>query len=419
VDGRRVTVRAGSDRAVLPVVAVEPFLTQIEWRSTTAWISSGEVQIETPGKFRVCWGREGADGGDETEFFLETANVTFEEPLNFEANLSLTTTVPDATAPVVLTLEPLPALAGTAAMVAPTEVRLRVRDTSLLSWYDALSRDVLDGALAETSFTMCGRLFLELWAEDGHFPVPKCTISATYTTPLLGAAPMRDIILHYPAGYGLKAGIRYGLVFYARMNHANTDDVLLDFDVLCPAEGCAPLPPYATAAHAELAPDINVEAVTGGTEMPTIDDAEIYTKSIPRAGNVDVKVLMSGQNYKRGYVVRLWLMPLSIWDISGVECGTCINMTTFAAAEPFADSAVYFKLKRAKEDQTIGLRIPELPLEGWEATPWLLQVTDTDDLYPAVQLIGLDQRTVPARLSSSIVAAGNDRDIVDRTLPWR
>ena len=74
------------------------------------------------------------------------------------------------------------------------------------------------------------------------------------------------------------------------------------------------------------------------------------------------------------YVVRLWLMPLSIWDISGVECGTCINMTTFAAAEPFADSAVYFKLKRAKEDQTIGLRIPELPLEGWEATPWLIQV---------------------------------------------
>ena len=57
-------------------------------------------------------------------------------------------------------------------------------------------------------------------------------------------------------------------MFYARMNHANTDDVLLDFDVLCPAEGCAPLPPYASAAHTEVAPDINVRGERGGVWWP-------------------------------------------------------------------------------------------------------------------------------------------------------
>ena len=117
--------------------------------------------------------------------------------------------MPEQIAPVVITIDRVTPSAVAAMEFGPTQLRLRVLDTSLVKWAAATAMS-LDGTPANVelpatngsltpSVNTCGELFLELWASDpAGFPVASCHYTAEYT---IAGTGVREFWLTLAADY--------------------------------------------------------------------------------------------------------------------------------------------------------------------------------------------------------------------------
>ena len=131
----------------------------------------------------------------------------------------------------------------------PTQLRLRVLDTSLVKWAAATAMS-LDGTPANVelpatngsltpSVNTCGELFLELWASDpAGFPVASCHYTAEYT---IAGTGVREFWVTFDQHAGLKGDTTYTFVLVAWTSffNLNLNTLLISADVFCPGKGSA------------------------------------------------------------------------------------------------------------------------------------------------------------------------------------
>ena len=53
-------------------------------------------------------------------------------------------------------------------------------------------------------------------------------------------------------------------------------------------------------------------------------------EQVPTRGRRSFELTINGDNMVKDGVARLYFFPLTVWDVAGISCATCNNLTTVA-----------------------------------------------------------------------------------------
>jgi len=291
------------------------------------WVQSNQVTFGNmfgvvSSEFTVCWG---SNLPTVNEDFVGTVGTlkTFEPPV-FQSKAHLTSVESNTKAPIVISFE---TRYDQKYMEAIGDMQFKVHfrstahvsaEASLYSGQAVLTRETAHQAV-------CGVIFRELWSSDGDgFPLPKGCFYDSST---------QEYGFLFTAKNGLKAGTHYQMVMDARAHLTNLavphDGVIhlwSMYDVNIDPFGVIEFAPTfldrsilaaATGSHPQFHPVNGFSIVADGG-----DDVEL-TYSSPWEVKIQLRAI-AGANIVEGTMVRLFLWPLTQWNIGASCSATCI-----------------------------------------------------------------------------------------------
>mmetsp|Transcript_142909 Transcript_142909/g.247385 ORF Transcript_142909/g.247385 Transcript_142909/m.247385 type:complete len:2516 (+) Transcript_142909:3-7550(+) len=188
-----------------------------EWTLHSRGITKEEVMgTRERANLRVCW----RYGGNGAKYVMEVGRLTIRNPAPMDgATLSLTTTLRQTVAPMILTFQTASGVTGARYDDAQDSLRLKIvfTRTDLIDLrYTDLAGKVIpvdvptEDEVEEASQAICGKLFLEMWSSDMSrgFPFPKGCYYKSYGPP----KNIREVFLLFEAKSGLRKNTVYQLV---------------------------------------------------------------------------------------------------------------------------------------------------------------------------------------------------------------
>lgn len=319
----------------------------------------------------VCWGVVG--GGGAVTYYEKAGSLTFEDPYDRpmpSAMVSITTKQEGAVAPVVISFvtdSTRSEYASVWRLRGKTKLMLRFLDASDASGslVPRLAEDFIPTQQTETTIIaqeepgrfqdseeqvtplqhVCGKMFLELWANDQEtgFPMPEgCTFTQKYRDMPNGDNPnfYREFEIHFPGGSGIKAGVEYMLVLNAEVKGITVNEHLVDIYTMCAGEEGCDIPYQVFEKGQVISLSETVPQATGTDPTFATNGFVIQGGEVSAAGPGPDEVLnlaqrnilqvrLKGgngwQSIEASALIRIYLWPLTMWDIGPGACSAeCI-----------------------------------------------------------------------------------------------
>lgn len=222
-DRRKVRISIGwpDPRPRFVIVRENPNLGIGDLGRGAKWIlhSRGFTKEEVKGtreraNMRVCW----RYGGPGAKYVMEVGRLTIRNPAPMDgATLSMTTTLRQTVAPMMLTFRTASGVTGLRYDNAQDSLRLKIvfNRIDLIDIYyvngDPIPDDVpAEDEVEEASQAICGKLFIEMWSNDMSrgFPFPKGCYYKTFADK-----KYRELFMLFEAKSGLRKNTVYQFVF--------------------------------------------------------------------------------------------------------------------------------------------------------------------------------------------------------------
>jgi hypothetical protein len=397
------------------------------WKQRNKITSAAEIKASVAqSNLTVCWGmwEQGV-----TTYYKDAGTIHFiDPPLMKSVKVDLTAKMNGAVAPVVITIQTND-IPDYAQATGNTQLVLRFTSISAadgklipLTSADAnpspansqpekLPEPHVDPVNMKQS--VCGRLFLELWAEhEDGFPVPRgCHYGPKLKDAGTGEKFVQEVFLVFGDYAGLRGGTTYQIVLNARARNIDLLGLpLLDLYAMCAEErGCQR--PYHVFEKGVAESGSLTETPAQSNELGWGTDGFYIQRAEPSTGVLDLTTLNILQirltgiplaPISAGNVIRIYLWPVTLWDIGPEDCA--------ADCVPYhGSSAVCGAISSCKTEQVFAgtrrnvIRL-KLPADMDEIT---------DVVQHTVRITGLtlpEYGFFPTRLGAEVRLADGDTD---------
>ncbi|CAD7968709.1 unnamed protein product [Amoebophrya sp. A120] len=302
-------------------------------RAMTKWEIKG-VRDRT--NLRVCFHYGGTD---PNRFVEEVGFLTLvgANPMQ-DVRLSLTSTLLDAKAPVVISFKTASATTGArySQVVGETQLKFVLQDTSTFEIYysddiaSSIEANASEDDYEEARQYICGRLFREMWSDDLDygFPLPKGCYYKKYGFT-------REIFVVFEAKNGLRPGYNYQVVMHGSVHGAATAGGKYLEVFTMDDRG---INPYLAIERGEAALSKTPERISTSVTSPRwLNPGGVrILEDYPGQSKDNVVTLVSGDalrmelagdptyQIKQGAIIRLYLQPLTTWNIGSTCLATAI-----------------------------------------------------------------------------------------------
>ncbi|CAD7940504.1 unnamed protein product [Amoebophrya sp. A25] len=375
-------------------------------RAVTKWEIKG---VRDRSNLRVCYHYGGTNPNN---FVEEVGFLTLigANPME-DVRLSLTTTLLDAKAPVVISFKTASATTGARYSQATGETQLKfvLTDTATFEVYysDDIASNIESNAsedeITEARQYICGRLFREMWSTDKDFgfPLPKGCYYKKYGFT-------REIFVLFEAKNGLRPGFSYQLVMHGSVHGAATaggkylevftmDDVSVNpYLAIERGEASLSKSPERTATSSTSPRWLNpggVRILNGVDNVVTLNKGD--TIHMELAGDPEYQI-------KAAAVIRFYLFPLTTWNVASSCNAECIPYDTVAYTCGAVQNCQGVPTVLNSNNNVVKVTMPlemtniqgsikmqlrlhqlQLPDEGWFSSRIGAQVTDSTDSRPS------------------------------------
>eukprot|EP00929_Paragymnodinium_shiwhaense_P041335 TRINITY_DN21478_c0_g1_i1.p1 TRINITY_DN21478_c0_g1~~TRINITY_DN21478_c0_g1_i1.p1 ORF type:complete len:3380 (+),score=785.72 TRINITY_DN21478_c0_g1_i1:132-10271(+) len=324
-----------------------------QWKHRSRASTREEIKgMVEKANLRVCW----MFGGPSGKYVREVGRLSIRNPAPLTgATISMTSTLSDNMAPMILTFKTAPGVIGARYDAAEDSLRLKITLTQI-NKLDINYSHPIDGGFVpydvpleddffEAKQSICGKLFLEMWSDDmaRGFPLPKGCFYKSFPQ-----SNSREIIIVFEGKSGLRKDTTYMLVFNGM---AHGLDLLPNEDVaeLATLDDITSRPYEAIewgrvqlqTAHKPDAPEIRGGEEFGGE---TADPRFREPGGIKIVGGFnDLLELSSGDTItfelmggypapfygngpiQAGQIIRIFLWPLTQWQTTSSCTADCLT----------------------------------------------------------------------------------------------
>jgi hypothetical protein len=304
------------------------------WRRTNRAVTKAELLATTQQKTTVCWNREGRS--------FKAGELSFEHSTQLSGvGMYLTIDEPEKSAPFIITFGTAPASSRTGKRYAQAEGPMTLELLLLNTDQFDIQYSDLDGQeipihvpeadeVHEASQVMCGRLFRELYSSDVEqgFPMPRGCYLRTVTSF------MREIVMVFEPRNGLRGGQTYQIVMNGRGTSSFTpahqhlviqtgDDILTKLHESVEIGHAYPNKDFKIAAtpnDPRFATSDGIAVSRGFSKVPSLNIADDGpTELVELKSHESFQLRIKGDQFtgkiKRNNQLRIWLWPLTAWDV--------------------------------------------------------------------------------------------------------